>query len=134
MSLLIQKGLSYTVQIPLGDDDDYSKRMNVSVVKATTYLLWYKEAHLAGDATTPLDLTYDDMIGAYIQVSAATTISIQVHTVNGWEQLYMLGVAAEAIFTGADFIFFNIWLLPFQQIRFVTSAAATITIQCVVKE
>ena len=94
-SPLISKVLTYTVQVPLGDDDDFSKRMNIGVVKATTYLLWYRNLHLSGDATAPLDLTFDDMVGAYIQVDSPTTISVQVNTINGWEQLYMNGDAVQ---------------------------------------
>lgn len=133
-SPIISKSLTYTIQLPLGDDDDFSKRMNVTVVAATSYTLWYRSFQEAGGATESLDITNDDSVGVYIQVDAATTISVEVNTINGWQPLYMLGQAVQSVFTGADFEFINIWLLPFTEIRFVTSAAATITIQCVRRE
>lgn len=128
MATLIQKQLVYAVVSQLTDDDDFSKNIIVSSHATFPLTLWNNEARAANDITTPFDVSKYGSIGFYFETNAATTISIQVATLHsidgsGWSTYDTVA------FTGAGSQFYSIWLLPFQSVRFMTSAGATLTIQ-----
>ena len=121
--------LQYVVQVPVTDDDDYSKQIIVSEYTTTSIVLWENQAALANEVTNDLDISKMGAMGIYIQVDQATTINFQVETItsldgSGWSVYDSHDFAA----AGAEF--YNIWILPFQKIRFQTTSPATITVQC----
>lgn len=92
-----------------------------------TISLWDNEAKAAGAVTTVQDVSRVEFIGVFIEVSAATTISIQTD-VGGLTKTY-----DTIVFPAANSQFVNIWSWPFQYIFFKTSAAVTITIRLYLK-
>ena len=64
-----------------------------------------------------------EFFGIYVKVSAATTISLQVETTQGYITY------DEIVFSAAGETFWNVWAFPYEKIKFKTSAATTITIQ-----
>lgn len=114
-------------------DEDYEKRLNVVEYVNKPILLAYQNLYLAGTGTSKLDLTQADAFGVYIQVSAATTVSMQILTASGWEQFYVYGNPVQIVFSGADYYFIEAWMLPFEIVRFVTSDTVTWTIQAFIR-
>lgn len=123
----------YVVMPSDAGDEDYEKRLNVVEYVNKPILLAYRNLYLAGTATSQLDLTQADAFGVYIQVSAATTVSMQILTASGWEQFYVYGNAVQIVFSGADYYFIEAWMLPFEKVRFVTSNTVTWTIQAFIR-
>jgi len=85
--------------------------------------LWHNFVAPVGAISGVVSIARNEFTGAFIRVSAATDIELQVETVDGWF------VFDTTRFAAAGNKFLNIWSLPFENIRFRTTAAATITIQ-----
>lgn len=84
-------------------------------------------AAATGWTSDPQDISKVEFIGVYIKVSAATVISLLVETTKGYIEYDKMD------FAGAGEDFWNIYSFPFENIKFKTSAAVTLTIQLFVK-
>jgi len=73
------------------------------------------------------DISKVEFIGVYVKVCAATTISLLVETTQGYIEYDTMDFSA----TGENF--WNIWSFPFENIKFKTSAAVTLTLQLFIK-
>ena len=89
--------------------------------------LWDNFAATAGATTAAYDVSKVEFIGIFVQVSAATDITLEVETIRGWITYDTL------TFTAAGNQWWNMWAFPFGNIRFKTSAAATITVEIFIK-
>jgi hypothetical protein len=107
----------------MADDPDFTKQTIIAEYVTQSLTLWDNAPKNAGDVTDAVDVSKVGSFGVYIKVSAATNIDLQVETIAGWDTY------DTTYFTAAGSIFLDIWTLPFENIRFRTSAAATITIQ-----
>jgi hypothetical protein len=123
----ITKYLQYVVSVPLSDDEDYSKRMNLHTFKQKTISLWYRNLIFAGGVSNSVDVSTANMASVYVQVDGATTITLEVQVVNGWTPLLTWSP------TAADFHQWQLWNMPFTAIRLTTSNTVTITSTCTIK-
>lgn len=73
------------------------------------------------------DVSKVRFIGVYVKVSGATTISLLVETTQGYIEYDKM------VFSSAGENFWNIWSFPFENIKFKTSSAVTLTIQLFAK-
>ena len=89
--------------------------------------VWQNHSAVAGETSPTVDVSKVQTLLIYVQVSAATTITLQVDTVNGMQDYDTM------TFTGAGYNWWNILSLPADLIRFETSNAATITIDVMYK-
>lgn len=89
--------------------------------------LWDNFAAAAGATTAPYDISKVEFIGIFIQASGATNITLEVETIRGWITYDTL------TFTAAGNQGWSIRAFPFGNIRFKTSAAATITVEIFIK-
>lgn len=84
-------------------------------------------AAAAGWTSDAVDISKVEFTGVYIKVSAATTISLLVETTQGYITYDTM------VFAAAGENWWNIWRFPFENIKFKTSAAITLTIQVMYK-
>ena len=84
-------------------------------------------AAAAGWTSDAQDVSKVEFFGVYVKVSAATDITLQVNTTDGFIDYDTISFSA----AGSDF--WNIWSLATDKIRFKTSAAVTITTQAQMK-
>ena len=89
--------------------------------------LWDNFAATAGATTAAYDVSKVEFIGIFVQVSAATDITLEVETIRGWITY------DTSSFTAAGEQWWNMRSFPFGNIRFKTSAAATITVEIFIK-
>ncbi len=92
-----------------------------------TLIPWNNVAQPAGAVTGTLAISRTEFIGVFYQVSGATNIVLDVETTRGW---FAFNTTA---FTAAGEAFINVQFLAFQNIRFRTTAAVTLTIQVFLK-
>jgi hypothetical protein len=81
----------------------------------------------AGATVGPVIIKRAKQLLIYVKVSAATTITLQVKTGDGYIDYDSLN------FTGAGYNFWNIWSLASDRIKFKTSNAATVSIEVMMK-
>ena len=115
--------MMYVVIPQITDDDDYSKGMVIAEYVTTDLILWNNIAVNANAVTNSVDVSSIGSLGVYMQVDSATTINVQVLTADGWQNYDSIS------FSGSGSQFYSIWFFSFTQIRFQTTASATITIQ-----
>ena len=89
--------------------------------------VWKDYAATAGEVSAEVDISKVEFLLIYLKVSAATDITLQVNTTDGFIDYDIISFSA----AGSDF--WNVWSLATDKIRFKTSAAATITIQVQMK-
>ncbi len=119
--------MQYVVAVQRGDQPDYSKGMNAAEYVRIPILLWYNNLVLGGTSSESVPVSSADSVGIYVQVDRATTITLEVQTVNGWVPLVAYGMTYSQTFTGADYLVWNLWMLPFAALRLTTSNEAVIT-------
>ncbi len=120
--------LTYVVIPTITDDEDYSKGIVIAEYVSDDQVLWNGYSASANEITRSLDVSTAGSLQIYLQTDLATTIYIQILTADGWVN-YGPGVT----FTGADSTFYPIWFLTFSQVRFQTTAAAKLTIECFIR-
>ncbi len=120
--------MQYVVIIPTVDVEDYSKNVIISSHTTFPVVLWNGAIRAANDFTAPTDVSKYGVLGYYIQTNTATTINIQAQTPTSLDGSGWSTVASE-VFSAAGATTGGIWFMAFQNIRFQTTAAATITIQ-----
>jgi len=97
------------------------------LMRYNTQDLWKDQSAAAGAVTSSVDVSKVSNILVYVKVSAATNIYLQIETTQGYITYDTMTFSA----AGEDF--WNIWSAPWKNMRFKTSAAATITIQVMYK-
>jgi len=86
------------------------------------YLVWNNYSAPAGAVSPETDVSKLDRFTVFVQVSAATTITLQYQIFDTW-------IDRESItFAGAGIDWFLVWADNPKKVRFKTSAAVTITI------
>jgi hypothetical protein len=126
----ITKPGMYVVMPLISDDEDYSKGVVTAGYVANDQVLWNGHSASANEITPSLDISSAGSLQVYIQTDSATTIYIQILTADGWVN-YPTG--SSLTFSGSGFAFYPIWFLTFTQVRFQTTAAAKLTIECFIR-
>jgi hypothetical protein len=92
------------------------------LMRYVEYKVWENYSASAGETSPEVDVSKLDRITAYVTVSAATTITLQVQVFDTWIDRDSL------TFSEAGTDCFEIWASTPKKVRFKTSADCTITI------
>ena len=122
--------LQYVVIPTITDSPDYSKGVVVAEYVADDQILWNAYSASANETTASLDVSAAGSLQVYVQTDSATTIYLQILTADGWIN-YPTGNSL--VFSGSGSTFYPIWFLTFTQVRFQTTAAAKLTIECFIR-
>lgn len=99
----------------------------MSMPKMRSVILWDNFIATIGTSTSAFNISNIEILGIFIEVSAATDIILQYETIRGWKNWETYSFAALGDLP------VNLWKIPIQKIRFTTTANATITIQLFLK-
>jgi hypothetical protein len=92
------------------------------LTNAYEIVVWSNYAASAGETSPAVSIFETNSLLVYVNVSGATTITLQVYVNNEWHDYDSI------TFSAAGENFWNIWSLATSDIRFKTSNAVTITL------
>jgi hypothetical protein len=84
---------------------------------------WYQKSVTAGETSPDVEVLFANSLLIYVKVSSATTITLQIDTIDGFQDYDSL------TFTGAGYNYFIVWTKIANRIRFKSSAATTVTVE-----
>jgi len=93
------------------------------LLRQNSIIVWQNYSASAGERSPKVDVSKVQFLTIYVEVSAATTIYLDIYACNGWKQRDSL------TFSGAGYDFWEIWANAWDIISFRTSNAVTITIE-----